>query len=155
MEVGRVDGSTSGGDSGMRRSFFVLCQKNSTPKGPSWHVIPTTTETVFTINEMDENINFQQWHQEATRLFSSESRYIPPKEFGYKLPNEGIAEYAFIGRLKCTSSLLFNFYRSNAGKSTLVDYLLGNKKIGEAKFDNFLIIYISEYIKTAWMYEKY
>jgi hypothetical protein len=65
----------------------------------TWSVIPTSTESVFTISEMESEINFSQWNQSASKLFQSESKYIPPKDFGYQLPHEGIAEYAFVGRL--------------------------------------------------------
>jgi hypothetical protein len=90
----------------MRRSLQRLCfGKNPTPGKPSekvkslnWSVITTTTESVFTISLMEPEINFSQWSNAAMKLFESETKYIPPKDFGYKLPQEGVPEYAFVGR---------------------------------------------------------
>jgi hypothetical protein len=78
-----------------------LEKKSEIIKEPSWSVITTTTESVFTINLMEPEIPFSQWTNAAMKLFQSETKYIPPKEFGYKLPQEGIPEYAFVGRSLC------------------------------------------------------
>jgi hypothetical protein len=117
----------------MRRSFLRFCVSQVVKNEKvTWSVVPTSTESVFTISEMDSEINFSQWHSAASKLFQSESKYIPPKDFGYQLPHEGIPEYAFVGRFDSPSCQVTYScrIRSNVGKSSLIDYLLGNKKIG-------------------------
>jgi len=56
-------------------------------------------------------------HQAAARrLFDGASapRYVSPEELGYKLPDQQVPEFAFVGR-------------SNVGKSTLISALLGHQ----------------------------
>ena len=63
-----------------------------------WSVITTTTNSVFTINEMEKDIDFISWTSQASKLFRCEASYISPKEFNYQLPSHGVPEYAFVGR---------------------------------------------------------
>lgn len=76
----------------------------------------TSIPTVYTLKELDPIISFSKTGKVSKSLFGSTMKYIPPSEFGYKLPNDGAPEFAFVGR-------------SNVGKSSLVDCLLGNHKI--------------------------
>mmetsp|Transcript_1557 Transcript_1557/g.2497 ORF Transcript_1557/g.2497 Transcript_1557/m.2497 type:complete len:301 (-) Transcript_1557:145-1047(-) len=81
-----------------------------------WKLAPTRTESIFTISLLNPNFDYSSWAADASRLFSLDSKYISPKDFNYELPKDYIPEYAFIGR-------------SNVGKSSLINCLLGNSKI--------------------------
>lgn len=72
--------------------------KNENENEKSWSVIQTTTDSVFTINEMDKDLDFGSWTAEASKLFQCNASYISPKEFNYQLPIHGVPEYAFVGK---------------------------------------------------------
>jgi GTP-binding protein len=90
----------------MRRTTSVLAKQ-------SYSVVQSATESVFTYSLVDpELVQFSQWRQSARELFSLEPRYLSPKDLNYILPNQGVPEFAFVGR-------------SNVGKSSLINALLG------------------------------
>jgi GTP-binding protein len=65
---------------------------------------------------MDADGQLSRWGQAAKDLFATVPSYIHPQDMDYKLPLDGSPEFAFVGR-------------SNVGKSSLVDLLLGGKKL--------------------------
>lgn len=81
-----------------------------------WTVSPTSMDSVFTISLMDPKFNYDAFTADASKLFRQSSRHVPPKELNYELPNNNIPEFAFIGR-------------SNVGKSSIINMLLGDNKI--------------------------
>jgi hypothetical protein len=75
--------------------------------------------SIYTIPSIGNELNFFTFEKEKDRLFSTMyTTYVPPDEFKFKLPEANKCEIAFIGR-------------SNVGKSSLIDALLGNKKIAK------------------------
>jgi hypothetical protein len=73
--------------------------------------------SVFTVEAVGNDLDLTHHLIEKNRIFQSMySAYIPPKDFKYSLPHLSAPELAFIGR-------------SNVGKSSLIDCLLGNRKI--------------------------
>lgn len=79
-------------------------------------IIRTTSPTVFTASTMSPDLQLNRWGSVAKDLFSAQTCYIHPAELKYQFPTDGATEFAFVGR-------------SNVGKSSLVDLLLGGKKI--------------------------
>lgn len=65
---------------------------------------------------MDPNLQLSRWGAASKALFNSHTNYLHPGELKYQYPTDGAPEFAFVGR-------------SNVGKSSLVDLLLGSKKI--------------------------
>ena len=78
--------------------------------------IPTINPSVFAIPEIDPNINLSMWKHETHKFFSHSPKYIHPSEMNYEYPRGNTPEFAFCGR-------------SNVGKSSLIESLLGNPKI--------------------------
>jgi ribosome biogenesis GTPase A len=76
--------------------------------------IQTEINTIYTVNELSKTLDLYKYGNESKELFmKSLTSYISPLQFNHKLPSSGIPELAFIGR-------------SNVGKSSLIDCLLGN-----------------------------
>ena len=76
--------------------------------------IQTEINTIYTVNELSKSLDLYKYGNESKELFmKSLTSYISPLQFNHKLPSSGIPELAFIGR-------------SNVGKSSLIDCLLGN-----------------------------
>lgn len=72
---------------------------------------------VYTVQDIGPEYDISGFELDRQKIFNGTyTCYIPPGSFEYQLPNKGKAEIAFIGR-------------SNVGKSSLVDSLLGGKKI--------------------------
>jgi GTP-binding protein len=82
----------------------------------SFNVVSTSIPSVYTVDELDTTLELNKWKAQANELFKSSVKYIHPSEFKYQLPNNGIVEFAFVGR-------------SNVGKSSLISCLLGDKKL--------------------------
>jgi hypothetical protein len=73
--------------------------------------------SVYTVEAVENDLDLSHHLVEKNRIFQSMySAYIPPKDFKYSLPHLSVPELAFIGR-------------SNVGKSSLIECLLGNRKI--------------------------
>ena len=87
-------------------------------ENPFTNFIQTDIHSVFTMNGFDnkyEEILIP--HKRSSNFtFSLPTKYVHPKEFNYTLPNDGVAEFAFVGR-------------SNVGKSSLISTLLNNKNL--------------------------
>ena len=80
--------------------------------------ILTNIPTMYTCAPLDPFISFDHIKHKSTLLFKQQQpRYIHPKELNYELPNDGLPEFAFVGR-------------SNVGKSTLIGALLGDSSLG-------------------------
>ena len=94
------------------RRVFSLARPFSREVG----VIQTTTNSIYTTTDLDPEYNLSKWSSSAKTLFSMHPSYIHPQEMNYGLPTGGIPEFAFVGR-------------SNVGKSSLIDHLMGNRKI--------------------------
>lgn len=62
----------------------------------------------------DNVSRLNQWTQQKNEMFNLHARYVSPIDLNYKLPSARITEIAFIGR-------------SNVGKSSLIESLLGNQ----------------------------
>ncbi len=79
---------------------------------------PTDVGTVFTLPNIDGEFEstLRPHRGTASRVFNLPSQYVHPKVFNYQLPNEGVPEFAFVGR-------------SNVGKSSLISALLSNKNL--------------------------
>jgi hypothetical protein len=80
--------------------------------------VENTNFGVFTASFIGSNdLSLNDFHNEKLFLFAKcTRRYIPPKDFKFQLPSQRKPEIAFIGR-------------SNVGKSSLIDSLLGYQKI--------------------------
>lgn len=78
--------------------------------------IQTETETVFVPRELEPTTELPKYKRAAADLFGANTFYVPPADFKHQLPQNGVPEFAFVGR-------------SNVGKSSLIDRLLGGKKI--------------------------
>ena len=79
-------------------------------------VLQSTTSSVYVCEPLDPNIDYNAWAGKTDRLFSMKREYVSPVAMNYELPNDGRPEFAFIGR-------------SNVGKSSLVEVLLGCKNL--------------------------
>ena len=81
----------------------------------TWQV--TDSPNVFTSTQLDPVCPSAAPAFQATgrRLFDEASpRYVSPEELGYKLPDQRVPEFAFLGR-------------SNVGKSSLISALIGHQ----------------------------
>lgn len=78
--------------------------------------IETSSPNLYTSKSLSPEYDLSKLVGIAASLFSYETEYISPASLNYKLPNENVPEFAFIGR-------------SNVGKSSLIDCLLGNKSL--------------------------
>lgn len=76
----------------------------------------TTTPSIYVSSYLDPVADYSEWTQSKSAIFDLPSRFVDPSEFNYALPNQGIPEFAFVGR-------------SNVGKSSLIGSLLSNPKI--------------------------
>eukprot|EP00601_Ochromonadales_sp_CCMP2298_P000740 CAMPEP_0173183076 /NCGR_PEP_ID=MMETSP1141-20130122/8196_1 /TAXON_ID=483371 /ORGANISM="non described non described, Strain CCMP2298" /LENGTH=260 /DNA_ID=CAMNT_0014106249 /DNA_START=214 /DNA_END=996 /DNA_ORIENTATION=+ len=87
-------------------------------KAERTQLMRTNVPSIFTTADMDPDMGLSRFGAEAKTLFgpNARSEYLSPVEMNYKLPTNGAPEFAFVGR-------------SNVGKSSLVDLLLGNRKI--------------------------
>ena len=65
---------------------------------------------------MDPFLDLSAWKGDAKKTFSLPSKFVLPVEFNYTYPVGNIPEFAFVGR-------------SNVGKSSLIETLLGNPNI--------------------------
>jgi ribosome biogenesis GTP-binding protein YsxC/EngB len=79
-------------------------------------VIATSVPTVFTESRFDPKLDLFKCSPQTKQLFGLAPQYVEPADFKFTLPNRGLPEFAFVGR-------------SNAGKSTLINSLLGSKKL--------------------------
>eukprot|EP01032_Pedospumella_encystans_P014468 gene14468-16610_t len=79
-------------------------------------IVQTTTSSIYTTTELDPQYDLTRWGPAAKTLFSMHPSYIHPSELNYGLPTNGVPEFAFVGR-------------SNVGKSSLIDALMGNRKL--------------------------
>jgi GTP-binding protein EngB required for normal cell division len=79
---------------------------------------PTNYPTVFTMAPYEPELLMEQFQKTKNQIFSCGAIYVKPEEFNFKLPKEGKAEVAFVGR-------------SNVGKSSLIDRLLSNSSQGQ------------------------
>lgn len=87
---------------------------NAKPIQQDFNIIESSIPSIVTCNLFDPDLShLKSWASDANRLFSLESVFVKPSVFDYKLPSHGNPEFAFIGR-------------SNVGKSSLVNALLGN-----------------------------
>jgi len=78
-------------------------------------VKPTVLTTLFTIEPIaPELLWLQPFISEKNKMFSTEVKYVSPIELKYAIPKLNKAEVAFIGR-------------SNVGKSSLINALIGEK----------------------------
>ena len=82
--------------------------------GTLWHA--TNAPSVFASSELDPFYDAAEpvWSSAGRRLFQSVPRYVSPAELNYKLPDQHVAEFAFVGR-------------SNVGKSSLISALIGHE----------------------------
>ena len=72
----------------------------------------SSTPYIYVSSNTDSDLVLSTTKQDAEALFSRNTEYVSPANFGYALPNEGVPEFAFIGR-------------SNVGKSSLISKLVG------------------------------
>lgn len=79
-------------------------------------VMQTTIPTIYTTSDMDAEVDLSRYGASSKALFGYHPRYLHPGELNYQLPTNKAPEFAFVGR-------------SNVGKSSLVDLLLGNRKL--------------------------
>jgi ribosome biogenesis GTPase A len=79
-------------------------------------VIRTSVPTIYATSEVNPELQLNRWAPVAKTLFSAHTSYLHPETLNYEYPTDGAPEFAFVGR-------------SNVGKSSLVDLLLGGKKI--------------------------
>ena len=88
----------------------------SSKASSKFQIVQTTVPSVYTTNDLDKELDFSKSGADAKMLFGATPYYIHPSEFNYKLPMDGKPEFAFVGR-------------SNVGKSSLIDLLLGSHKL--------------------------
>jgi ribosome biogenesis GTPase A len=105
----------------IRKTTSGLFKKPKVDNGPvatppKATVVQTTVPTLYTTSDLDANISFNQWGHVSKKLYSEFPSYVHPQQLNYKLPSGGAPEFAFVGR-------------SNVGKSSLIDLLLGNQKL--------------------------
>lgn len=102
---------------GVQRRAFVKFPTNppKPPKEPI-RVIETSTPGIYTTTELNPTYDLSKSGASAKSLFSLHPSYVHPEEMDYNLPTQGKPEFAFVGR-------------SNVGKSSLIDSLMGNRKI--------------------------
>ncbi len=81
----------------------------------SINVTTTSIPTVYTESHFNPNIDLSKCSLQAKYLFGLSKKYTPPADFKHALPTLGRTEFAFVGR-------------SNAGKSSLINRLLGSDK---------------------------
>lgn len=74
------------------------------PQVPDYTVIPTNIPTVYTCTPLDPFIDFTFISNKAGELFKMPTRYVPPKDLNFKLPVDGLPEFAFVGRLQGTNA---------------------------------------------------
>ena len=78
----------------------------------------STTKNVYVSTELDAELDYSKYTQDATKIFKYTGKYIQPSEFQFQLPKCGTPEFAFVGR-------------SNVGKSSLISALLDEDKLGK------------------------
>ena len=59
--------------------------------------ISTNIPTVYTYNALDPHMD-QKWIPESNKLFEMSTKFIPPVDFKYEVPRDGVPEFAFVGR---------------------------------------------------------
>lgn len=79
-------------------------------------LLQTTIPTIYTTTDMDPEMDLMRYGASSKALFGYYPSYIHPADLNYQLPSNKAPEFAFVGR-------------SNVGKSSLVDLLLGNRKL--------------------------
>lgn len=79
-------------------------------------VIQTTTPSIYTTTDLDPHHDLSKYGPATKALFSMHPSYIHPSDLNYGLPKSGVPEFAFVGR-------------SNVGKSSLIDMLMGSRKL--------------------------
>ena len=79
-------------------------------------ILQTTLPTVFTTSEMDPDVDLGRYGSATKELFTASPNYLHPADLNYNFPTDGSPEFAFVGR-------------SNVGKSSLIDLLLGSQKL--------------------------
>ena len=85
------------------------------PSGGGLNFIATTTPTVWTSSQLDAQHDLISHRSEHKRLFKLPCQYVSPIDLNYQLPDNQVAEFAFVGR-------------SNVGKSSLVSALIGHNE---------------------------
>ena len=96
---------------------------NAQPNLPTDNFIQSSTDSIYVSNDLDPYINYNEFALESKNIFKLTGRYIQPNEFNFKLPNGGVPEFAFVGR-------------SNVGKSSLIQALLDEDKLGKYRWYN-------------------
>lgn len=91
-----------------------LIRALSIGKQKSIEILPCTTPSLYTAPPLEPDFDLTPFDSLANKLFRLPCKYIPPSDFQYKMPANGVPEFAFIGR-------------SNVGKSSLIDSLLSAK----------------------------
>jgi GTP-binding protein len=82
----------------------------------SIRVLRTNIPSIYTASPIEPKLDLSPWKVEAKRLFSLTPVFVLPAVFQYKYPTGNVPEFAFCGR-------------SNVGKSSLIETLLGDQKI--------------------------
>eukprot|EP01039_Chlorochromonas_danica_P009406 gene9406-10389_t len=104
-------------------SMFSSTAKPKAPSTSSSKATRALRSQTFAPNEnskediayfADEVSRLSQWTQQKNEMFNLHARYVSPIDLNYQLPSARITEIAFIGR-------------SNVGKSSLIEALLGNQ----------------------------
>ena len=63
-----------------------------------WTLSRCSTDSIYTISILDNNIDYSHFTPQASQLFRQESKYISPQELHFELPRGGVPEFAFVGR---------------------------------------------------------
>mmetsp|Transcript_28993 Transcript_28993/g.39826 ORF Transcript_28993/g.39826 Transcript_28993/m.39826 type:complete len:252 (-) Transcript_28993:91-846(-) len=80
------------------------------------NIVRTSVPSIYSIESAGVELNLSKFVPLSKTLFSSPVSFISPQILNFKLPTNGIPEFAFIGR-------------SNVGKSSMISCLLGNKSL--------------------------
>ena len=96
----------------IKKSFLIVRRITS-----DHNYLPSTTRSVYVSSELDAEIDYSKFTQDATKIFKYTGKYVQPSEFQFQLPKCGTPEFAFVGR-------------SNVGKSSLISALLDEDKLG-------------------------
>ena len=81
-----------------------------------FEVLPTTVTSIYTTTPFDTTLDLTRHKADAAKVFTLPTKYILPSEFNFVYPIGNVPEFAFVGR-------------SNVGKSSLIEALLGNPNL--------------------------